>query len=75
MSARRITIERVLRDADDASGQSIREWKIEAEAGHVTIWPAHGDILLLRAADIELFIEDLQAAEINARVSPPQPKE
>ena len=60
----RITIERLLRDDDDASGQSVRDWKIECEPGHITIKLKHGDgFLLLRATDIELFSLDLQRAK------------
>jgi len=59
----RITIERILRDDDDASGQSIRKWKIEAEAGVVTIKLDHGDgFILLRARDIDQFVIDLNRA-------------
>jgi len=61
--AARITIERVLRDDDDASGQTIREWKIEAEPGFVTIRMKHGDgFLLLRCADIDRFVIDINRA-------------
>jgi hypothetical protein len=59
----RITIERLLRDDDDASGQSIRKWKIESEAGHVTIRLEHGEgFILLRSADIDQFVVDLNMA-------------
>jgi hypothetical protein len=59
----RITIERILRDDDDANGQSIRKWKIEAEAGHVTIKLDHGDgFILLHAKDIDQFVIDLNLA-------------
>jgi hypothetical protein len=59
----RITIERLLRDDDDASGQSIRKWKIESEAGHVTIRLDHGEgFILLRSADIDQFVIDLSKA-------------
>ena len=59
--AARVTIERVLRDDDDASGQSIREWKIEAETGSIMIRPREGNgFLLMRGADIDIFIEDLR---------------
>lgn len=62
--AARITIERILRDDNDDSGQTIREWKIDSEAGHVTIWMKHGSgFLLLRTADIEIFSADLQRAK------------
>lgn len=65
----RLTIERILRDDDDDSGQSIRDWKIECDAGHVTIRLQHGDgFLLLRADDVEIFTADLQRAR-DAAVS------
>lgn len=66
--ALRVTFERVLRDDDDASGQTIRDWKIEAEPGaSITIRMKHGDgFVLLRAADIDLFIQDLNSAKIVA---------
>lgn len=59
--AARITLERILRDDDDASGQTIREWKIEAEAGAgITIRMNHGDgFILLRPDDVDWFIKDL----------------
>ena len=67
--AARVTIERVSRDDDDASGQTIRDWKIEAESGHVTIRLKHGDgFILLRLADIQVFVADLERA-MNAAVS------
>lgn len=59
------TIERILRDDDDASGQSIRDWKIEAEVGHgfVMIRMNHGDgFILLRASDVQVFAADLATA-------------
>lgn len=65
--AARVTIERILRDDDDASGQTIREWKIESEPGHITIRLKHGDgFLLLRTADVEVFSADLQRAKDTA---------
>lgn len=66
--ALRVTFERVLRDDDDASGQTIRDWKIEAEPGSgITIRMKHGDgFVLLRAADIDLFVKDLNSAKIVA---------
>lgn len=67
----RITIERILRDDDDASGQTIREWKIESESGSVTIRLKHGDgFILLRPADVETFASDLRrAAEAAASLN------
>ncbi|WP_439399022.1 hypothetical protein ACRQ5Q_16810 [Bradyrhizobium sp. PMVTL-01] len=67
MSAR-ITTERTLRDDDDMTGQSIRDWKIESEAGHVTIRMKHGDgFILLRSDDVDQFIIDLNRATDLAR--------
>lgn len=62
-------IERLLRDEDDASGQSIRDWKIEAEAdGAITIRLKHGDgFLLLRHTDIDIFTSDIENARDAAR--------
>lgn len=63
--AARITIERVLRDEDDASGQSVRDWKIEAERGFVTIQLKYssGGFLLLRTDDVNQFVIDLNRAK------------
>lgn len=59
----RITIERVLRDDDDASGQNIRDWKIESEAEAITIRMKHGEgFILLRSADVDQFVTDLNRA-------------
>lgn len=65
--AARITIERLLRDEDDSSGQSIRDWKIESEPYSVTIRLKHGDgFILLRAADVDIFIADVKRAKETA---------
>jgi hypothetical protein len=59
----KITVERILRDDDDDSGQTVRQWAIESEAGHVTIkMNSMCGFLLLRTADIEIFAADLQRA-------------
>jgi len=61
--AKRTTIERVLRDDGDNAGQSIRDWKIEAENNHVTLRSGHDlEFIMLRKADIDLLIADLQQA-------------
>lgn len=66
--AARITIERILRDPDDASGQSIRDWKIESEPGFITIRLKHGDgFIMLRPADVETFIFDVRRAQDAAK--------
>lgn len=63
MSAK-ITIERILRDDDDASGQTIREWALESESGFVTVRGRRGDgFLLMRADDIDIFTADLRRAK------------
>lgn len=65
--AARVTIERILRDEDDAVGSTIRDWKIEAECGHVVIRLKHGDgFLMLRPSDIEIFTDDLARAKAAA---------
>lgn len=64
--AARITIERILRDDDDASGHSVREWAIECEPGYVTIKSKGGGFLLMRAADIDTFTADLARAKDTA---------
>lgn len=59
----RKTIERILRDDNDQSGQSIREWKIEVEGSHVTVRPRENlGFLLLRAEDVNLLCGDLMEA-------------
>lgn len=67
MSAR-VTIERILRDDDDASGQTVRQWRIEAEAGYVTIRTGgENSFLLIQTGDVYLFVRDLnQAVEAAA---------
>lgn len=63
MSAR-ITLERILRDDDDDSGQTIRDWKIESERGNVTIRMKHGNgFVMMRPDDVDVFIEDLKRAK------------
>lgn len=63
--AARVTIERLLRDDDDASGQTIREWKIECEpGGPITIRMKHGaGFILMRTTDVDVFTSDLQRAK------------
>lgn len=58
--AAKITLERILRDDDDSSGQTIRNWKVESEPGHITIRMNHGDgFILLRPEDVKVFTDDL----------------
>lgn len=61
--ASRVTIETILRDDEDHSGQTIREWKIEAERGHVVIKLKHGDgFIMLRPDDVDAFVKDMRLA-------------
>ncbi len=65
--AARVTIERVRRDDDDHTGANLRDWKIEAERGHVTIRLKHGDgFIMLRPDDIDIFTDDLARAKAAA---------
>lgn len=68
MSAR-MTIERILRDDGDASGQTVRQWRIEIEASHVKIRLNEdvGAFLMLRVDDIAEFRRDLNRAEHLAK--------
>lgn len=71
----RITIERILRDDDDCSGQTIRQWKIEAEGGHITVRDRedHLPFLMMRPADIEIFVDDLRRARALITSTHPTP--
>jgi hypothetical protein len=71
----RKTIERILRDSNDQSGQSIREWKIEAEKDLIKVCLNHGDgFILIRPSDAELFVADVCSAR-DAAISEPSPEE
>ncbi len=62
--AKRITIEHLERDDDDDSGTSVRSWKLEVDPGFIFVRMNHGDgFILLRAADIDAFVEDLRQAQ------------
>lgn len=59
----KMTVERILRDDDDASGQSVREWKIELEDGMLTISGSRHrpeSWVLLRLSDADDFIADIR---------------
>lgn len=64
----RITIERILRDDDDASGQTIRQWRIDAEGGHITLRDRedHIPFVMLRPADVDVLVADLRRAQTAA---------
>ena len=64
----RYTMERKLRDDDDATGQTLREWCIKVNDGQVLIMPneyddghIHGNPLRMRISDVPQFVEDLQS--------------
>lgn len=58
--ARRMTLERILRDDDDASGQTIRNWVIEEDSGMLTIRPRKDlNFILIRASDAKQLADDL----------------
>lgn len=64
----RITIERILRDDDDASGQTIRQWSIEVEPHRILIRSRDElSFLMLRADDINQFRNDLNCAQHLAK--------
>jgi len=76
----RITIERILRDEDDAIGQSIREWKIEVEDASIMLRGREkAGFVHLRANDILVLIADLERAKAVAGTfdesepAPPKP--
>lgn len=66
----RACFDRILRDDDDMSGQTVRQWRIEAEAGRIVIKDSAGDdsryFLGMRATDVEAFIADLRRARTFA---------
>lgn len=60
------TIERILRDDDDASGQTVREWKIEVEGDTVTISGSRHrpeNWIIIRLSDLDQFRSDINSAE------------
>jgi hypothetical protein len=61
--ASKITVERILRDDDDASGQTIREWKLELEGDTLTINGSRhrpDAWLIIRLADADECMADLR---------------
>ncbi|MRL69137.1 hypothetical protein [Brevundimonas sp. SPF441] len=59
----KITVERILRDADDASGQTIREWKLELEGKTLTISGSRhrpDSWIIIRLSDADEFIADIK---------------
>lgn len=60
MSAKR-SLERVLRDNNDASGQGIRSWLITRDGDHLTIARSeHSDWVSVAVADVPQLVADLQ---------------
>jgi hypothetical protein len=71
----RTTIERILRDDDDDSGQTVRYWRIEVEGRHLSIMrdreSGSQQVMLIRASDVETFVRDLmKAAEFADAYNP-----
>lgn len=59
--ARRITLDRIQRDDDDATGADVRQWQMEIEGDNIKIRPRDGaDFIMLRVTDADEFIDDLQ---------------
>lgn len=63
----RQTLERILRDPDDHSGQSIRSWRLQRDDGSTAIHIDNGRedrpvgaFLIIRAEDVPALIADLK---------------
>lgn len=59
----KITVERVLRDDDDASDQTVREWKLELEGETLTISGSRhrpDSWLIIRLSDADEFMADIK---------------
>lgn len=60
---KRVTLERILRDDDDASGQTVRSWRFEVDGDHIKIAKnEHSDWNMIRVLDVAQFIADLKEA-------------
>lgn len=58
--AKRITLERVLRDDNDDTGQSSREWTLSIEDGHISIKGHTKEmVLMIRDSDVDQLHDDL----------------
>lgn len=63
------TLERILREPDDASGQTIRQWCIEREGAFLTLKNRRdkAGFLLIRVSDLTQFVADLyEVANLKA---------
>lgn len=60
--AKRTTIERILRDDDDDSGQTVRAWQIQREGNFITLRDSEHskDFIALRSEDCEILAADLR---------------
>lgn len=59
----KLTVERILRDDDDASGQSVREWKLELEDDTLTISGSRHrpeSWIIIRLSDADEFMADIR---------------
>lgn len=60
--AYRRTIERILRDDDDLTGQTVRGWMLVEEDGDITISrDEHAAGFRIPAGDVEAFIADIRS--------------
>ena len=63
----RTTIERILRDADDASGQTCRGWTIEVSDGVIVMRDFDAKpFISFGASDLSALIGDLRRAQTAA---------
>lgn len=61
--AAKITVERILRDDGDASGQTVREWKLELEGDALTISGSRhrpDAWIIIRLSDADDFMADIR---------------
>ncbi|MBX3481633.1 MAG: hypothetical protein KF842_14675 [Caulobacter sp.] len=63
--AAQLTLERILRDDDDASGQTIRVWRLSIDGQYLRIQRSGTETsssgLLIRVADVPQLIADLKS--------------
>lgn len=59
--ATRLTIETIVRDADDATGADIRQWSMCKEGDNIVVKQRTDDgfFIFLAAGDVDQFVADL----------------
>jgi hypothetical protein len=73
VSAKR-RLERILRDEDDASAQTVRRWLLTAADGHLQIASnENSDWIMIRLSDVPQLVADLQEIARDCD-RPPQPR-